>query len=58
MSVTSASLRSKINKKRFLKKVDYIKVDISKYDQLKKLSNYNYVVNAWWLCGSYKNNKI
>ncbi len=57
-SVTSASLRSKINKKRFLKKVDYIKVDISKYDQLKKkLSNYNYVVNFGGYVDHTKNNK-
>ena len=57
-SVTSVSLKSKINKKRLLKKVNYIKLDISKYNQLKKkLSNYNYVVNFGGYVDHKKKNK-
>ena len=45
-SVTSVSLKKKISRKRFLKKVNYIKLDISKYDEIaEKLGNYNYVIN-------------
>ena len=46
-SIYSISLKNP-KKKRFLQKVNYIKADISKYNQLKKKlsKNFDYVVNA------------
>ena len=57
-SVTSVSLKKKISRKRFLKKVNYIKLDISKYDEIaEKLGNYNYVINLGGYVDHRKKNK-